>query len=56
MLKHLPFRRFFQTPRLFAVAYLALAFHSVILVKFEYWQGPVGVALILLMTFGCLSA
>jgi hypothetical protein len=37
LLKRFPYRYFFKTRRLLAVAYIALAFHSVILMKPAYW-------------------
>lgn len=42
LIKWFPYRRFVQTHRWISLAYLALALHSVVLVKFEYWQTPVG--------------
>ena len=56
LIKYFPYRRFFQTHRLLAVAYLALVYHSVVLVKFDYWQGPVGVILTLLLGLGTVAA
>ena len=36
-LKWFPYRYFFKTHRLLAIAYLFLAFHSVVLMKLAYW-------------------
>lgn len=56
LLKWFPYRRFFQTHRLLAATYLALAFHAVVLVKFDYWRGPLGVPLALLLGAGSVAA
>ena len=42
LLKRFPYRHFFKTHRLLAVAYLFLVFHSVVLMKFSYWREAVG--------------
>lgn len=56
LVKWFPYRRFFQTHRLLAVCYLALVFHSVVLLRFEYWSTPLGAGLALLMAGGCVGA
>lgn len=56
LVKVFPYRRFFQTHRILAVTYLAFVFHSVILVKFQYWDRPIGVLLMLLLLSGTVSA
>lgn len=56
LVRTFPYRRFFQTHRLLAVAYLALVFHAVILVKFSDWQGPIGVTLVPLLILGSGAA
>ncbi|MDY0108267.1 MAG: ferric reductase-like transmembrane domain-containing protein, partial [Giesbergeria sp.] len=39
LVKRFPYRHFFKTHHLLAVAYLALVWHSVVLLKFDYWSG-----------------
>lgn len=56
LLKRFPYRRFFQTHRLLALCYLALVFHAVVLVKFDYWTTPLGPVLGLLMAAGSIGA
>ena len=56
LIKYFPYRRFFQTHRLLAVTYLAFVFHSVILVKFDYWQTPLGMVLAVMLVLGSVSA
>lgn len=56
LIQRFPYRRFFQTHRFLAVAYLALVFHGVILLKFDDWSGPIGVLMALLMAAGSVSA
>ena len=55
LIKWFPYRRFVQTHRWISLAYLALALHSVVLVKFEYWQTPVGGLLAGLIGLGCVA-
>lgn len=40
--KRVPYHRFFQTHRLMAPVFLALVFHSVVLVPREWWLRPIG--------------
>ena len=54
--KRFPYRLFFKTHRLLALAYLALVFHSVLLTPFAYWAQPMGIVLALLMTGGSVAA
>lgn len=56
LVRIVPYRRFFQTHRLLAVAYLALVFHSVVLVKFRDWQSPIGAILVPLLVLGSAAA
>ncbi|GHT90395.1 ferric reductase [Betaproteobacteria bacterium] len=56
LVKRFPYRYFFNTHRLIALTYLALVFHSVVLIKFGYWQSPVAWVLALLMAGGTLGA
>ena len=56
LIKYFPYRLFFKTHRLLAITYLALAFHSVVLIKFSYWSTPIGVVMALLLASGCWAA
>lgn len=52
LVKRFLYRHFFKTHRLLAVTYLALVWHSVILLKFDYWSGPLGPVMAVLMAAG----
>lgn len=56
LLKWFPYRWFFKTHRLLAVAYLALVWHAVVLLDRAQWSTPLGWTLGLLMAGGSLSA
>jgi predicted ferric reductase len=56
LIKRFPYRYFFNTHRVLAITYLALVFHSVVLIKFPYWQSPVAWVLALLMVGGTAGA
>lgn len=56
LIKRFPYRRFLQTHRFLALTYLALVFHSVVLLKFSYWMTPLGAILALLMAGGSIGA
>lgn len=56
LIKYIPYRFFFKTHRLLALAYLVLTFHSVVLLKFSYWMQPVGWVTALLLACGTWAA
>lgn len=56
LVKRFPYRHFFKTHHLLAVAYLALVWHSVILLKFDYWSGLLGPVMGALMGAGTVAA
>ena len=56
LIKAFPYRWFKKTHTLLAVAYLVLAYHSVVLTKFDYWAQPIGWVLALLLLGGSVSA
>lgn len=56
LVKRFPYRLFYKTHRLLAVAYLALVFHAVVLTKFDYWLSPVGLLLAPLLAAGTWAA
>ena len=56
LIKRFPYRHFFKIHHWLAVTYLALVGHSVVLIKFDYWNSPLGLALAALMTAGSVAA
>lgn len=56
LLKWFPYRYFFKTHRLLAIAYLLLAFHSVVLMKLTYWHQAIALALVMLVAAGSVAA
>ncbi|WP_412048593.1 ferric reductase-like transmembrane domain-containing protein [Hoeflea sp. Naph1] len=56
LIKLIPYRLFFKTHRLLAVAYLVLAFHAVVLTSFDYWMTPLGIVLALMLASGIYAA
>lgn len=56
LLKRFPYRHFFKTHRLIPIAYLALVWHAVILMKFSFWREPVGPVVALLLAGGTVAA
>lgn len=56
LIKYFPYRYFYKTHRLLAVAYIVLVFHSVVLTKFGYWMQPIGWVLALLLAWGTWAA
>lgn len=56
LIRAFPYRWFYKTHRLLAVAYLVLAFHAVVLLNFADWMTPLGVATALLLAGGAYAA
>ena len=56
LVKRFPYRHFFKTHHLLAVAYLVLVAHSVILLKFDDWRGVLGPVMAVLMAAGSVAA
>lgn len=56
LVKYFPYHLFKKTHKWIALGYLALIFHSFVLVKFEYWSQPVGWLVALLLVAGTFSA
>ena len=56
LVKRFPYRWFFKTHRLLAVSYLALVWHAVILMKFDYWSSALGLVMAMLMAAGSAAA
>ncbi len=56
LVKRFPYRLFFKTHRLLALAYLALVFHSVLLTPLAYWSQPLGFVMAPLIAGGSVAA
>jgi len=56
LVKRFPYRYFFKTHRLLTLVYLGLVFHSVVLLKFSYWDSIIGFVMTVLMIAGSLAA
>lgn len=56
LVKRFPYHLFVKTHKWLAVAYIALAYHSVVLTKVEYWAQPVGWLLGVLLLGGNVAA
>ena len=56
LIRLFPYRIFFKTHRLIALAYLVLAFHAVVLLRFGNWMTPLGWTMGLLLAGGTISA
>lgn len=56
LIRYFPYRLFYKTHRLLAIAYLVLVFHAVVLLRFSYWTSPVGGVTALLLAGGTWAA
>lgn len=56
LVKWIPYRLFYKTHRLLAVAYLVLAFHTVVLMTFSHWATPIGVVMAVLVAAGSYAS
>ena len=56
LLKRFPYRYFFSTHRLLAVAFLVLVFHSLVLMPVAYWSQWLGPLLAVVMAGGSIAA
>jgi predicted ferric reductase len=56
LVQRFPNRLFVKTHKWLAIVYFALVFHTVVLMKFDYWTKPVGLLMALLLIGGTLSA
>jgi predicted ferric reductase len=52
LVQRIPYRIFYKTHRLLAVAYLVLVFHALILMNLPYWTTPLGVVMAVLLDYG----
>lgn len=55
LVKRFPYHLFAKTHTLLAVAYGVLAWHSLVLLRFEYWSQPVGWLVGALLLAGCVA-
>ncbi|VDS08610.1 Flavohemoprotein [Paracoccus haematequi] len=56
LIRRIPYRLFQKTHRLIALAYLALIFHAVVLLKFPSWPTLLGAAMAAMMAAGAFAA
>ncbi|MDW6023494.1 ferric reductase-like transmembrane domain-containing protein [Mesorhizobium sp. BAC0120] len=56
LIRCFPYRLFYKTHRLLALAYLVLVVHAVVLIKFSYWTSPLGWVMALLLACGTFAA
>jgi len=56
LINRIPYRLFYKTHRLLAVAYLVLVFHAVVLMNLPYWKSPLGVIMATLLAYGAWAA
>jgi predicted ferric reductase len=56
LIQMFPYRLFYKTHRLLALAYLVLVFHAVTLMKFSYWMSPLGWIMGALLAYGTWAA
>ncbi|WP_018181048.1 ferredoxin reductase family protein [Kaistia granuli] len=56
LIRVFPYRWFYKTHRVLAVAYLALVFHTVVLIRFSDWITPLGLAMAVLLSGGTFAA
>ena len=56
LIKRFPYRLFAKTHTLIALAYLALAFHTLVLMNFAAWTQPLGIVMGFLLVAGVVSA
>lgn len=55
LIKVVPYRFFARTHKLMAVAFLLLAWHSLVLLEFAYWAQPVGWVMAVLLLTGSVA-
>jgi len=56
LIKRFPYRYFFKTHRWLALVYLVLVYHSVVLMKFNYWSHGIGPVVAVLLLGGTAAA
>jgi predicted ferric reductase len=56
LIQYFPYRLFYKTHRLLALAYLVLVCHAAVLIRFSYWTSPLGWVMALLLACGTWAA
>jgi len=56
LVRWIPYRIFYKTHCLIAVAYLVLVFHTVVLLQFSSWTTPLGLTVAGLLAWGTIAA
>ncbi len=56
LVKKFPYKYFVKTHKILAYVFIVLVFHSVVLLKYEYWSQPVGIATALFILVGLISS
>jgi predicted ferric reductase len=56
LIQQFPYRLFVKTHKILAVVYLVLVFHAILLLNFDDWMQPIGVAMAVMTIAGALSA
>lgn len=56
LVKRFPYHWFARTHKWLALAFLGLAYHSVVLAKASYWTQPIGWLMAILLIAGCVAA
>jgi predicted ferric reductase len=56
LIKRFPYRFFFRSHRLLSAVFLVLAFHSLVLMDFSYWEHIAGPVMAILVAVGMLAA
>ncbi|HMO47453.1 MAG TPA: ferric reductase-like transmembrane domain-containing protein [Rubrivivax sp.] len=56
LVKRFPYRYFFKTHRLLAIAFLVLAWHAMVLLSWESWPGVLGVGVALMLAAGVVAS
>jgi predicted ferric reductase len=56
LIRYFPYRLFYKTHRLLALAYLVLVFHAVVLLNFRDWITPLGLVMAVLLAGGTVAA
>ncbi|MFM2324720.1 MAG: hypothetical protein RL244_1599 [Pseudomonadota bacterium] len=56
LIKRFPYHWFARTHKWLAAAYLVLAWHTLVLFKYDYWSQPIGWVMALMLVAGTVSA
>ena len=56
LVKRFPYRLFIKTHKILAITYLVLCWHTLVLMKFDYWTQPIGWVMALLVVAGSVAA